>query len=209
MRFLDSSEIRLLADSIDPRFRTLVIFTAFTGVRAGEVGALRWERLDLARGTADIAEAYSEVHGRLELGPPKTYEHRTVPLPQFLCDLLSEHQQADRLGGLVFRSATGGPIRHSSFYRRYFKPAVVASGIDPGFRFHDLRHTAAALLIAEGAHPLAVKERLGHSSITVTMDRYGHLLPALEQQLTESLNGAWRDSAVSQPCHSGPLDLTR
>ena len=57
---------------------------------------------------------------------------------------------------------------------------------------HDLRHTCAALLIAEGAHALAVKQRLGHSSITVTFDRYGHLFPSLEEALTERMESAYR-----------------
>jgi integrase len=100
-------------------------------------------------------------------------------------------------------------MRHGAFYRRQFKPAVVAAGIDPRFRFHDLRHTAAALLVAQGAHPLAVKQRLGHSSITVTMDRYGHLFPALEAELAEGLDRAWHERVVSEPCHGAVIELGR
>ena len=64
-----------------------------------------------------------------------------------------------------------------------FRPAVKAAGLPAALRFHDLRHTHAALLIADGWHPLAISRRLGHSTITVTMDRYGHLLPSLEADL--------------------------
>lgn len=81
---------------------------------------------------------------------------------------------------LVFTTKTGAPIRQHMFYRRYFKPAVRAAlpAEKHGFRFHDLRHTCASLLIAAGAHPKAIQERLGHSSIQITMDRYGHSSPA-------------------------------
>ena len=65
--------------------------------------------------------------------------------------------------------------------------------------FHELRHTAAALAIAEGAHPLVIKERLGHSSITVTMDRYGGLFPALDETLADALDGTLRDSLAASP----------
>ena len=77
-----------------------------------------------------------------------------------------------------------------SWNRRYFKPATLEAGLD-GLRFHDLRHTCAALLIAQGAHPRAIMERLGHSSVTVSLDRYGHLFPSLDEALTEGLQTTW------------------
>jgi integrase len=79
---------------------------------------------------------------------------------------------------LVFTVRDGGPLRHSRFIARVFRLAVAAAGLDAELRFHDSRHTCAALLIAQGAHPRAIMERRGHSSITVTMDTYGHLLPS-------------------------------
>jgi integrase len=83
-------------------------------------------------------------------------------------------------------------LRHSNFYRRFYKPAIVRAGLDPRTRFHDLRHTAAALMIAEGAHLLVVKERLGHSTIAVTADRYGHLYPSLSATLTTKLDAVYQ-----------------
>jgi integrase len=83
--------------------------------------------------------------------------------------------------GFVFIAAKGGPLRHNNFYQRVFCPALARAGLPAQVRFHDLRHTCAALLIAQGAHPKAIQAHLGHSSIQVTMDRYGHLfLDALE-----------------------------
>jgi site-specific recombinase XerD len=70
------------------------------------------------------------------------------------------------------------------------------AGLPTGLRFHDLRHTAVALLVDQGAHPLAVRERLGHSSITTTMDRYGHLFPSLDESLTEGLDRAHTEAVA-------------
>ena len=92
----------------------------------------------------------------------------------------------------------GGPLRHGGFFRRHFKPAVVRAELDTRTRFHDLRHTAAALMIAEGAHLLTVKERLGHSTIKVTADRYGHLFPSLEEDLTVRLGRSY-EAATRRP----------
>ncbi|MGH9227076.1 MAG: tyrosine-type recombinase/integrase [Acidimicrobiales bacterium] len=90
---------------------------------------------------------------------------------------------------LVFTAPKGGPLQHRTFYRRYFRPAVAATGLPEALRFHDLRHTAAALLIAQGAHPRAIMERLGHSSTTITMNVYGHLFPNLDEALTRRPGG--------------------
>jgi integrase len=141
-----------------------------------------------------VAEALEDTAGRLHFGPTKSHERRTVRLPRFLCDLLGAYLATRPNGAsdLVFMSPRGDPLRHNAFYRRQFKPAVVAAGLPSALRFHDLRHTCAALLIAQGAHPRAIMERLGHSSITVTIDTYGHLFPALDEALSEGLERTYR-----------------
>jgi len=162
-------------------------------LRAGEVAALRVGRVDPLHGRLQIAESVEVVDGKLVYGPSKTYSHRSVPIPGHLAAELVEHLEG-RPGdpeALVFTAADGGPLCHSNFYRRYFKPAVHRAGLEPRTRFHDLRHPAAALVINEGAHLLAVKERLGHSTIQVTADRYGHLFPSLEAALTDRLDAAY------------------
>jgi integrase len=80
------------------------------------------------------------------------------------------------------------PVGHGNFMRKHFKPALPRAGLPSSTRFHDLRHTYASLLIAAGGHPRAVIERLGHSSITVTLGTYGHLFPTLDEALTEALD---------------------
>lgn len=103
----------------------------------------------------------------------------------------------------------GEPIRHRNFYKNQFKPALDRAGLDPTVRFHDLRHTCAAMLIGLGAHPKAIMERLGHSSITVTLNTYGHLLPELEGALTEGLEELWDASQpAAVPVVAEPAELS-
>jgi integrase len=86
---------------------------------------------------------------------------------------------------LVFTADEGGPVRQANFRNRVWTPACRAAALSRAPRIHDLRHTAAALAIAAGANPKVIQEMLGHSSIVVTMDRYGHLLDTLQDDLAE------------------------
>jgi integrase len=200
MTFLELDQLHTLSDAMTrPEYGLLVRFTALTGLRAGEVAALRVGRLDLLRGRVEVAESASEVVGHgLVYGPPKTYERRSVPIPRAMCEELGFHLdgRAREPDAFMFTAPDGGPLRHGNFMARHFRPAVTAAGLPEGLRFHDLRHTCAALLINSDppAHPLAVMRRLGHSSITITLDRYGHLFPEVEQAVTDSLDRAYRKS---------------
>lgn len=198
MAFLTMDEVVALSAAMRrPEYGLLVRFAALTGLRAGEIGALRIGRLDLLRRRLEVAESVSEVTGHgLVYGPPKTSERRGVPIPRTLADELAAHLAGSPHDpeALVFNAPGGGPLRHHNFYRRHFKPALAAAGLPDRVRFHDLRHTCAALLINADppAHPLAIMKRLGHSSITVTYNTYGHLFPALEETLTEALDRGYR-----------------
>ena len=195
MLFLEPAEILRLVDATDNRFKSLVLFAAYTGLRAGEIAALRVGRVDWRVNRIEICESLSEIAGVLEFGPTKTHSTRSLRLPVFLMDALRTQvgERIDRQA-LVFTSAEGKPLRHHLWYPRHFKPAVRRAGLRPELRFHDLRHTCAALLIAQGAHPKAIMERLGHSSIEVTLDRYGHLFPSLDESLADSLDDTYRAS---------------
>ncbi len=191
MVFLTAEELETLATSIDDRYATLVRLAAYTGMRAGEICALRVGSIDLDAGRITVAESVTEVPGHgLYFSEPKTYERRSVTLPGFLADELTAHleNRPEDPTEFVFTSPDGAVLNHKNFYRRMFKPAVEAAGLPAHMRFHDLRHTCAALCIALGAHPKAIQERLGHSSITVTLDRYGHLFPKLDETLTQRLD---------------------
>jgi integrase len=89
--------------------------------------------------------------------------------------------------GFVFVNPSGGPLRRSHFHTQSYKPLLKLAGLPP-VRFHDLRHTAATLLLCEGVHPKAVQERLGHSQIGVTMNIYSHVLPSMQVEAAGKLN---------------------
>ena len=200
MHFLSPKEVDCLAEAIDERYRTLIYTAAYTGMRWGELAGLRVTRCNVLRRTIDVFDALTEVNGHVAIGPTKTGKNRTVSIPRFLGELLAEHLATyGSPDGFVFTSAEERPLRRN-FYRRHFKPAVRHSGVVPELRFHDLRHTCAAILIAQGAHPKEIQERLGHSTIKLTFDRYGHLLPSLDERLRDGLDQLWKDT------HDGPDD---
>src|SRR5437870_5048829 len=118
-----------------------------------------------------------------------------LTIPRFLAEMLGEQLATyPSTNGYVFSSTQGAMLRHRNFYDRHFKPAVAAAGLPDVLRFHDLRHTCAALLIANGRHMEEVKEYLGHSTIRVTSDRYGHLFPKARQALAEGLDATFQQA---------------
>jgi len=198
MLFLDAGQVERLADAIGPHYRVLVYFLAYTGLRFGETVALKVKRLDLLRGACEVVESATEVGSQLEWGTTKTDERRTVRLPRFLCDLLAAHlaDQPRDLDALVFTAPMGGPLRERKFLHGQLKPAARRAGLPATLRAHDLRHTAASLLIRQGASVKAVQAQLGHKSAVVTLDRYGHLWPDELEDLAERLDRA-RAAAVA------------
>lgn len=193
MRFLGAAEVEKLADVIDDRFRALVLTAAFTGCRFGELAGLRLHRLDLLRRNLTVAETLTDVKGQVRLAPPKTAAaRRQIALPRFLSDELARHlaEWPTEHDGFVFEAPEGGPMRRTNFRRRSWLPAVRASVGEP-LRFHDMRHSHAAMLIAEGEHPKVIQARLGHSSIQVTLDTYGHLFEGLDEAAADRLDAAY------------------
>lgn len=176
-------------------------FAGFTGLRSGEIVALRTESVDLLHGRVHVIASATEAYGKLQFGPPKTYQRRAVPIPQALVAELTDHLAGKGGPDFVFTSSRGGPLRHSNFYARHFKPAVLRAGLSEEARFHDLRHSYAAMLIAEGAHPRAIMERLGHSTIQVTLGTYGHVFPSLEASLTAALDDVYRTAESKPPAN--------
>jgi integrase len=212
MVFLSASEVAGLAGAIDGRYRLAVLLSAYTGLRAGEMAALRVGRVDLMRRRLRIVESVGEVHGALVGGTPKNGRSRLVPIPRFLVDELTAHMApvATDPNAFVFTSPQGGQVRQSLLYRRYFQPAAVAQGLgemtrpDPnaperyaGMRWHDLRHTAVALMVSAGVEPLVISRVLGHGSISITYDVYGHVLPSLEEKMTDALDEVY--AVASEP----------
>lgn len=213
MHFLSPEEIAALADEITTPFGMLVTFAAYTGLRAGELAALQVKHLDFLRRKVHVVQSVSDVNGKLHYVAPKSKKsRRAVPLPAFLVDLLAAYLEEHPKGkdDFVFGSPEGRPLRQNNFMGRHFKPAVrrlAENGALPedklSLRFHDLRHTFAALLIAQGAHPVAVQQRMGHSSAQVSMDKYGHLFPSLDEKLTDGLDAMYQGPASGSASASG------
>ena len=202
MRFLSPDDIVRLAHEVPERYRALVLLAAYGGLRFGELAGLRVDRIDFLRSRVTVSEAIVEVAGQLHHGPTKTGPNRVVTLPHSVIEALAAHLSAYSPGpdGLVFTDPGGGPVRRSNFRDRFFLGAVREAGLKP-LRFHDLRHTAAALAIRAGAHPKAIAERLGHASITTTLNTYGHLFPSLDEELAGRLDDVARDSGVARLWH--------
>jgi integrase len=96
---------------------------------------------------------------------------------------------------LVFTSPEGGPLQLSNFRRRVWYPAILGTELQ-GVKIHELRHTSASILINQGLHPKIVQQHLGHSSIVVTMDRYGHLYPSDTERVEDALDAAFESGLV-------------
>jgi integrase len=196
MAYLSPEQLRALLRLVDPQYQLLVEVLAFGGLRFGEAAALRRGRCDLLRSRLMIAESLSDVSGTLHFGPPKTHQHRAVTVPRFLRDRIAEQLAGmDDDTTLVFQAPGGGPLRYSNFARRVWKPALIKAEL-PDMGLHALRHTCAALLIAQGAHPKAIQSHLGHRSITTTLDRYGHLFEDEHEKLAERIDAAYAELAA-------------
>jgi len=197
-RFLSPDEISQLADTIDPRYRALVVTAAYTGCRVGELIALDTDRYQPQKRIFRIERSLAEVRGHLRFGQPKTAAaRRAVALPTWLPHIIDQHLNDYPPGpdGLIFTAPQGGPIRRNAFRARVWLPAVAASVGQP-MRFHDLRHSHVALLIAEGAHPAVIASRLGHTSVKTVLDVYGHLYEGLDRNAADTLNPPWDPSDV-------------
>lgn len=202
MRFLDQDEIEELANAIDPLYRALVLTAGYTGLRFGELAGLRVKHLKLLERWIQVEEAMTDVRGHQSFGPLKSRaSRRSVSLPAFLVDVLAEHlaSTGPRLSSdLVFVGELGAPLRASNLRRRFWLPAVKTS-VGLPCRFHDLRHSHAAILIKAGVHPKVIQKRLGHSSIRTTLDTYGHVFDGLDREAAETLDSSWRRKNAHPP----------
>lgn len=174
-RFLDSRQVASLADAAGPQGRVVVLLLAYTGLRWGEMAALKVSRVDLLRRRVHVAESVTEVeNGRLDWGLPKSHERRWVPLPRFLVDDLAEHLAGRASDDLVFSNSAGNVLRVGNARRAWFDRAATTAGLE-GLTPHELRHTAASLAVSAGANVKAVQRMLGHAKASMTLDVYADL----------------------------------
>lgn len=207
MRVLSVEEAqRLLEAAAATRHYTLLYLALATGARLGELLALRWQEVDLEQGMMQITRTARFFSGRgIVFSHPKTHRSRRPIAPSSeTVRVLSGHRHrqleerlrvgpAYRDDGLVLADPRGRPIFDSTV-RRAFYSLTRRAGIGH-VRIHDLRHTAATLMLRVGVNPKVVSERLGHATVSITLDTYSHVLPDLQREaaaaLDEILVGNW------------------
>lgn len=186
-------------------FAALWRVALFTGMRRGEMLALRWDDVDLTRSVLAVRRTYSRsAAGGFEVGQPKTAAgRRSIALPRSLVEGLQRHrvrQLETRLRlaavyqdqGLVFTNPTGGPLHPNSLAMRFKR--IVAEAEVPYIRIHDLRHTSATLMLANGEHPKIVQERLGHSDVSMTLNRYSHVTMDMQRDAAARLDALMEEA---------------
>jgi integrase len=205
-RTLTPTEFGRLIDAIPERHRLLVATAIETGVRWGELIALRPRHIDFLRRTVTVEETIVEVskkHSatgvRMIIKPyPKDNESRTFGVRSAWLEEVAEHIRINGIGRdeILFSTELGTPISRNTFRTRVWLPAVKASGIDFGVRVHDLRHAHASWLLAGGADLKGVMDRMGHAQIQTTQ-KYLHALPDTDQKNLDALTRIAGGSAKS------------
>jgi integrase len=160
------------------RLEALYVVAVTTGMREGELLGLRWADVDLDQGALHVTR-------RLKRRTSRRQVLLVAPAVEAL-KLHRDRQEEERAGsswhdeGLVFPNAIGRPINPSNFLRRGFYPLLDRAGL-PRMRFHDLRHSAATLLLGMDVHPKIVSELLGHTQIGITLDLYSHVTATMQR----------------------------
>jgi integrase len=189
---LTTDQVETLANAIEPHYQTAVLTAAYTGLRAGELWALR--KQDFLINRRLVVQRSIDSQGIP--GPTKNHERRSVPLPSWLAELIAQRIDQDaHPDDLIFTTPSGTIVDHRNFRQRVFRPAVIKARDEdvtipppgtkdrPGLRWHDLRHTFAAWAIEEGAHLVVVKKLMGHESIDTTERNYGHLASGFDDHI--------------------------
>ncbi|SFT60877.1 Site-specific recombinase XerD [Geodermatophilus amargosae] len=195
-RFLTRDEVERLADAAGED-GDIIRLLAYTGLRFGEMAALRVRRVDFLRRRLTIAESVTEVAGQAVFGTPKTHQQRTVPLPELLVDTLSQRCAGKHRDDFLLTTSSGTVLRLRNWRRLVFDPAVRAVGLTD-VTPHDLRHTAASLAVASGASVKAVQRMLGHASAAMTLDVYSGLFDDDLSDLAARMDAAAREAASAR-----------
>ena len=211
-RYLTRAEIDALADAAGEE-GDVVRVLALTGLRFGELAALRVGRVNPLRRRLDVVEAVAEVGGHLRWGDPKTHQRRSVPVARSLVEPLARRCEGKGADELVFTAPRGGPLRLRAFRVRFDAAARAAGLTDLSPR--DLRSTAASLAVSAGANVKAVQRMLGHASAAMTLDVYSGLFGDDLDALADRLDGpaattpaGAAEDPVRTPAVVVPLDST-
>jgi len=206
-RVLTPEEVAAIADAVPHAYRTMVWLGAVVGLRWGEVAGLTVNSLDLLKGTITVRHQLTRDG---QLAVPKTRAGvRSMSIPAPLVDHLAEHLAATGLTGqdrgiLLFRASNGEPLHYSNWRQRIWVPAVRTAGLE-GVSFHDLRRASASEMVALGIDIKTAQNRLGHSSVRMTLDVYARAVPTADRAAAEQLGrrffGSTRNAAPSEQAH--------
>jgi integrase len=190
---------------VDDPLEALYVLALTTGMRRGEMLALHWADVDLDSGFVQVRFTVQHIAGaQVIYSAPKTSRsRRKVALSQRAIAVLQKHRQRQEEqrarvsvawveSDLVFTNAVGQQMRGNHILQRHFTPVLQRAGL-PLIRFHDLRHTAATLLLTQGIHPKIVSEMLGHSTVSMTLDTYSHVLPDMQRDATAAFDRLFGD----------------
>ena len=199
MKTLSDSQVRtLLSFAEGDRFEVLFWLAVTTGLRQGELLGLKWSDIDWTGRRIGVQRQVQRLRGGLVFSEPKTAAgRRVIALGVLTIEKLRRHQNLQteekqaakhywKENDMIFPSSTGTPMDPSNLYHN-FKRMLKRAGL-PDIRFHDLRHTAATLMLQQGTHPKIVQERLGHSDISMTLNTYSHVLPGMQDEAAGKLD---------------------
>ena len=192
----------LLKAVADHRLEALITVAVGLGLRQGEALGLRWEDVDLEAGVLSVRQTLERAGRRPRFGEPKTARsRRTITMPGIVAAALRRHRTRQlegrlaagarwRESGLVFTTTIGTPIDKSGVHTAF--KAILRAAELPNIRYHDLRHTAATLLLTQGVDPRTIMETLGHSQISLTLNTYAHVMPALQREAAAKMDAILR-----------------
>jgi integrase len=192
MQVLDIDQVAdFLVEAEKDRLHALYVTALDTGMRPGELFALEWGDIDLAGGFLMVRRSLEEIDGHIRIKDVKTPKaRRRIHLAPQTVAALHEHRKRilveGHVSGPVFCDTEGGYLRNSNLRQNSFKPILKRAGL-PAIRLYDLRHTCATLLLLADEPAKVVSERLGHSTITLTLDTYSHVLPTMQQRAAEKM----------------------
>ncbi len=191
---------QLLRTARGHRLEALFTVALATGMRRGELLGLRWQDVNFEDRSLHVRRTVDRIgkNGIVVSNPKTSKSRRKVMLPNFVIDVLKQHRSRQlearlRAGttwqenNLVFSNTLGGFL-DAGYLHSLFQKLLKDAGL-PHMRFHDLRHSAATILLTMGAHPKLVQELLGHSQISMTMDTYSHALPSMQRDMMDGLDG--------------------